>query len=197
MDAAHETFRWRMGTMQCLGASLLDTARVSDAHVHASGGELAETAISTDTIDSTFSVSGNSVKVVAKGTAMVDPKALGGGATMHIKFRIEGTDVLDLLFNPAQAEYAVWIHYEFSFNATIRGSTSWMISNVKAEYATWQQVGNPWPTTFTPTLKRYGRDTPFTVSGDVTSQVRCSITNAAGDASYITVAEHESGLEQV
>lgn len=197
MCSAHKTWRWLMGTMQCLGASLVDDARTSDAHEHTSGGELAETAISTKTIQSDFSTAGNAVKVVARGTAMVNPKGAGGGATMHIKFRIEGTDVFDLSFPAAMASPARWIYYEFSFDATIRGSTSWMISSVKAEYADWQQVGNPWPCTFTPTLLRYGRDNAFAVSGDVTTQVRCSITNAAPDASFITVAEHKSGLEQV
>ena len=196
MDSVQHTWVYRFNAKKLLGASQPDDARVADVTVYDSGGTLAEQDISVHTLPAGFSAAGNSVKVVAKGTARVNPKASGGGANLVIKFRIESTDVFTVNFAAAQAAPATWIHWEFSFDATMRSSTSWEISNVKSGRAEWSQVGNPWPTTFTPTVAWYGRDTVFAVAGDITTSVRCSITNGAPGSSYITVASHKAGLEQ-
>jgi hypothetical protein len=198
MDSAHKTYRWYMGGMQQLGAALVDDALVATVSIPDVGGELAETTLSTKTLKSAFSVSGNTYKVIARGTASANnAKAYGGGMTLYIRFYLEGTLYFQLSLTPPMTE-THWLWYEFSFDATLRSSTSWMISNLIARYKTW--VGAPpWPASVTTGLSQIDllRDASIVVSGDVVNEVKGYITNGNPGLSYVKIFEHKHGLELV
>jgi len=198
MDSVHKTYRWYMGGMQQLGAALVDDALVTTVSVPDVGGVLAETTLSTKTLKSAFSVSGNTYKVIARGTACANnAKAYGGGMTLYIRFYLEGTLYFQLSLLPPMTE-SHWLWYEFSFDATLRSSTSWMISSLIARYKTW--VGAPpWPTSVTTGMSQIDllRDAPIVVSGDVVNEVKGYIANGNPGLSYVKIFDHKHGLELV
>jgi len=197
MDSTHNTLRWYLGGMQQLGASLLDTALVADVTVTSVGGDLAETEITSKSVQSAFSVIGNSVKCYVTGSAILYPRGSAGNSTMHIYFRIEGTNVLDLVYSAVYGEGPTWINFEFEFVATVRSSTEWMIGNVKGRGFGSSEALDPRPNATTSwSDNRYRMTAPFTVSGNVATSVRCSIANATGGESTCTVHQHQFGLEQ-
>jgi hypothetical protein len=194
--SVHKTLRWYMGGMQQLGASLLDTALVADVTVTSVAGTLAETEVTSKSVDTTFCVIGNSVKCFVTGSAILHPRGSAGNSTMHIIFRIEGTNVLDLPFSAVYGEGPTWINFEFEFIATIRSNVSWMIGNVKGRCFDSSEPGDPRPNQTLWTEEWYRMTAPFVVAGDVATSVRCSIANSTAAESTCTVHQHQFGLEQ-
>jgi len=196
MDSTHATLRWFMGGMQCLGASLVDDALVATATVVDVGGTLALTNVALLDTPAAFSVSGNSIHVVARGTAKCQSNPGAPAASLDIQFRIEGTVIFTLTLRPAIAE-THWKWFEFEFDATIRGAASWMISRAKARFYDWVGAA-PWPALVGAGLMSelsYVWETPFVVAGQVTSYVRCQIANGNPGNSYCSVIEFKQSLE--
>jgi len=186
-----------MGGMQQLGAALLDTARVADQTDVVAAGELALAVRSTQTVDSTYIVTGNTFKMLAQGFICLHPMGSGGGATGVLQLRIEGTVVAQLNVVAPQGDPLWWTEWEMEVTVTCRAGGALEYGSAKIRYGT--TVGaSAWPSTATDTNATSGaRQTNLASAGNVTFDIYTSITNAFHDAaSFTTVRKHQVGLGQ-